>query len=592
MSRSLGAWVEPSALSSAVRCAGRGARLVHRARLEHSGLGVPRPSKRGLLRIVVAVVPLASAPMALANPSHSPHSHRHNATVHQTTTRKTKAPDIHRAAVAHTRPSQQLRHNHVVLSRGSGYGTATGSPLVRALQVQLAGAGYTPGPIDGLYGPRTQGAVARYQAAHGLTIDGIAGPRTLADLTAPIPLLYPGAGVATGDAPPVRVLQRHLARAGYSPGPVDGIFGPATELAVRHFQAANGLKVTGVAGPRTLARLQARPVVRRRHQRPARPKPPRHHSPAPHRPGVPRTRSHPSSQGRPSGPSGPHTAGPAVSWEAPLGIIAAGLLILAGAWYRRAPPDGRDQTGPMNGRHAPAFAIPAAARSPRPTAADRSPRPTAGRSPRPAPDEGSLTSLEEQLARAHERAHALKAFNEAVRREQQNDPAGARAAYERADEAGHGGAACNLGVMMELDGDVRGARAAYERADQRGDANGAFNLGCLLDEEGDAEGARDAYERADQRGHAKAATNLGVALERSGETDGARAAYERAAERGDPYGAVNLFALLEEVGDQPAARAAYQRAERLRQRPMPKTAHTAPPEPRRSPTFGETSERT
>jgi peptidoglycan hydrolase-like protein with peptidoglycan-binding domain len=582
MSRSLGASVEPSSLASAVRCgAGRGARLVHRARLEHSLPGVPRPSKRGLLWIAVAVVPLASAPIALANPSRSPHSHRHNATGHRAATHAAQAARAHGDPGAHTRLLRQLRHDRVVLSRGSGYGTVTGSALVRALQIQLSGAGDLPGPIDGLYGPRTEAAVVRYQAAHGLTTDGIAGPRTLADLTARVPVLYPGAGMATGGAPSVRVLQRHLARAGYSPGRVDGIFGPGTELAVRHFQAAHRLKVDGVAGPRTLARLQARSVLRRHHQRPAGPKPPRHPSSAPHRSGIPRTRSHPSGSGR---PSGRHTAGPAVTWEVPAGIVAAGLLILAGAWYRRTHRSTRDQPRPIDRRRA---ALPGEVSA------------TAG-ALRAGADEMSGASLESELARAQERADARKAFREGVRRAHKNDPAAARAAYERADKAGHGGAACNLGVMMELEGDVGAARAAYERADQRGDANGAFYLGCLLDDEGDAEGARAAYERADQRGHAKAATNLGVALERRGETAEARAAYERAAQRGDPYGAINLFALREEIGDHPAARAAYTRAERPRQRRTPDVAHTAPPdvphtappEPGQSPTFGEASERT
>lgn len=53
----------------------------------------------------------------------------------------------------------------------------------------------------------------------------------------------------------VEDLQRRLRDAGFSPGAVDGRYGPATEAAVRAFQASEGLLVDGVAGPRTLRTL-------------------------------------------------------------------------------------------------------------------------------------------------------------------------------------------------------------------------------------------------------------------------------------------------------------------------------------------------
>jgi Putative peptidoglycan binding domain/LysM domain len=65
-----------------------------------------------------------------------------------------------------------------VLERGSGYETAGGSHAVRILQGRLRRAGDRPGPIDGLYGPLTQGAVERFQQRHGLAVDGIVGRQT------------------------------------------------------------------------------------------------------------------------------------------------------------------------------------------------------------------------------------------------------------------------------------------------------------------------------------------------------------------------------------------------------------------------------
>ena len=51
--------------------------------------------------------------------------------------------------------------------------------------------------------------------------------------------------------PNVELLQLGLKRAGFSPGNIDGIFGPNTDKAVRDFQRYFKLKVDGIVGPRT-----------------------------------------------------------------------------------------------------------------------------------------------------------------------------------------------------------------------------------------------------------------------------------------------------------------------------------------------------
>jgi peptidoglycan hydrolase-like protein with peptidoglycan-binding domain len=69
-----------------------------------------------------------------------------------------------------------------LLSRGAGYGTPGGSKLVRGLQARLRNLGHEPGPVDGLLGPLTEGAVLRFQRARGLAVDGVVGPQTKASL--------------------------------------------------------------------------------------------------------------------------------------------------------------------------------------------------------------------------------------------------------------------------------------------------------------------------------------------------------------------------------------------------------------------------
>lgn len=53
---------------------------------------------------------------------------------------------------------------------------------VRDLQVMLKTAGFDPGQPDGIFGQRTEQAVRNAQKALGLTVDGIAGPKTFEKL--------------------------------------------------------------------------------------------------------------------------------------------------------------------------------------------------------------------------------------------------------------------------------------------------------------------------------------------------------------------------------------------------------------------------
>lgn len=62
---------------------------------------------------------------------------------------------------------------------------------VSTLQQQLRDHGFDPGPIDGIFGPRTLAAVRAFQSQQGIAVDGIVGPITNGRLGAPLPAPAP-----------------------------------------------------------------------------------------------------------------------------------------------------------------------------------------------------------------------------------------------------------------------------------------------------------------------------------------------------------------------------------------------------------------
>ncbi len=148
-------------------------------------------------------------------------------------------------------------------------GLGAHGPTVRALQRELRSRGFRVA-VDGVYGPGTRRAVARFQRRIGIRINGIVDRPLLWWLGLSVCDL-PGPTTARGGAdgrlrlgaygPQVCALQRQLARAGASIA-VDGGFGPQTRAAVRRAQRRLGMRPTGVADARLRARLRSgRPVV-------------------------------------------------------------------------------------------------------------------------------------------------------------------------------------------------------------------------------------------------------------------------------------------------------------------------------------------
>ena len=133
---------------------------------------------------------------------------------------------------------------------------------VTTLQKRLISLGWMEGEADGEYGGATQAAVKAFQKREGLWDDGIAGPDTQAKLYSSgasktsTPVASTGESLKAGmNGDAVRALQKRLKALGFYNGSVDGDYGSGTTAAVEAFQAANGLKVDGIAGTNTLNKV-------------------------------------------------------------------------------------------------------------------------------------------------------------------------------------------------------------------------------------------------------------------------------------------------------------------------------------------------
>lgn len=131
-------------------------------------------------------------------------------------------------------------------------------PAVRDIQDRLAGLGFDSTDQRSSFGEDTQRAVADFQRAKGLDVDGVVGPDTWRSLYE--------AGYRLGDRllflrrPMIRgedvaELQSRLNALGFEAGKADGIYGPDTERAVIDFQHNRHLAEDGRVGPEVVTEL-------------------------------------------------------------------------------------------------------------------------------------------------------------------------------------------------------------------------------------------------------------------------------------------------------------------------------------------------
>jgi N-acetylmuramoyl-L-alanine amidase len=145
-------------------------------------------------------------------------------------------------------------------------------PVVAEIRAKLASVGLLPSsshdlthPDESVFDEQCDRAVREFQQHRGLTVDGLVGPETYLALDearwrlGDRVLAYSVSRPLRGDD--IAVLQQRLIGMGFDCYWVDGIFGPATEAALRDFQQHAGLPADGTCGPATFRVLEGLPTT-------------------------------------------------------------------------------------------------------------------------------------------------------------------------------------------------------------------------------------------------------------------------------------------------------------------------------------------
>jgi peptidoglycan hydrolase-like protein with peptidoglycan-binding domain len=116
---------------------------------------------------------------------------------------------------------------------------------VRLMQLRLKDAGFDPGPIDGIYGVKTEGARLALNSGcmmlQEFPLVTTSGNTASGNREHPATIIskdLDGKLVNAANRGAVRSLQTRLRNAGFDPGPIDGILGPQTKAALQRYHAS------------------------------------------------------------------------------------------------------------------------------------------------------------------------------------------------------------------------------------------------------------------------------------------------------------------------------------------------------------------
>jgi peptidoglycan hydrolase-like protein with peptidoglycan-binding domain len=141
--------------------------------------------------------------------------------------------------------------------------------VITEIQRELAQRGFYQGPVDGIYGPKTDNAIRDFEHATGMQPSAEPNEallRAIARSTAKAPAKIPPRDpIADLLAPSHRIvaLQRALADYGFGQIRVSGTYDPKTRSAIEEFERHRKLPVTGQISERMtreLAAMTGRPL--------------------------------------------------------------------------------------------------------------------------------------------------------------------------------------------------------------------------------------------------------------------------------------------------------------------------------------------
>jgi len=127
-------------------------------------------------------------------------------------------------------PPTPVKNEH---SRATSLKKPLSKQEIRQMQARLKAAGFDPGPVDGILGPKTRSVLLRVQAGCTIVNELVATSDTeifTAEAETRAPELTGFAN--TLSKAEIELMQTRLRASGFDPGPIDGILGARTRSAI------------------------------------------------------------------------------------------------------------------------------------------------------------------------------------------------------------------------------------------------------------------------------------------------------------------------------------------------------------------------
>lgn len=133
------------------------------------------------------------------------------------------------------------------------------SDAVLSVQRHLTDRGYEPGPADGVLGEQTRAAIMAYEHDNKLRVSGEPSDKLLKSMILGASPGDPAAAssqLSPENTALVKSIQKTLIKLGYDAGPIDGLIGASTNMAIRKFERDRKLPVKGRISGRLVKELR------------------------------------------------------------------------------------------------------------------------------------------------------------------------------------------------------------------------------------------------------------------------------------------------------------------------------------------------